>query len=231
LEDVREAVSRFIRRNLIDPLAVSPGWSLQNAAPLERPLEVSLLRLSTHRAQAFLSVPGAPLESDPALVVTFEFRSGNLWGSFKAGHWLNTLPPERRPGVALAAAWCLCAAGVQLNDEQVVSLLGPMAENLKSAERSLTLRSDVKTMHYRLDSEHDEWALTVDSDPPDREPAVIRPSWIVRFQDMPWTYDDFTNRWNHSDAGGTGTELILSGHAIHLIGTSPATLLPHQLET
>ena len=231
LEDVREAVSRFIRRNLIDPLAVSPGWSLQNAAPLERPLEVNLLRLSTHRAQAFLSVPGAPPESDPAIVVTFEFRAGNLWGSFKAGHWLNTLPPERRPGVALAAAWCLCAAGVQLNDEQVVSLLGPMAENLKSAERSLTLRSDVKTMHYRLDSEHDEWALTVDSDPPDREPAVIRPSWIVRFQDMPWTYDDFTNRWNHSDAGGTGTELILSGHAIHLIGTTPATLLPHQLET
>lgn len=232
LEDVREAVSRFIRRNLIDPLAVAPGWGSKNSATFERPLEVRELRLSTHRAQVLLCSPDAPADSTAALVANFEFRGGNLWGSFKAGHWwLSTLPPERRPGLALAAAWCLSAAGVQLNDEQAASLFGPMAENLKSAERTLTIRGEGRTIQYRLDSVHDEWALTADSDPPGQEPAVIRPHWIVRFQDMPWTYDDFTHRWSQNDAGGTGSGLALAGHAIHLIGTTQTTRSFSPLET
>ena len=220
LEDVRESVVHFLRRNLIDPLAVSPGWMEAAPGQWSRPLEVREVTLSTHRVRGFLAPAEAPEGAPPALVLTFEFRGGCLWANVRAGQWLHDLPPERREGVALAVAWCLCAGGVQLNDEQVTALMGPGAGALKSGEQSLSLAVRGGVLLYRLDSEHGEWTISRDSDMPDSHPVVIRPAWALRFQDMPWRYDDFTARWRVSSPAGTGTCLNLAGQEIHLLSTA-----------
>lgn len=217
LEDVRESVGHFLRRNLVDPMAVSPGWVDAAGGQWSRPLDVRTVALSTHRVRGFLSPADAPPDSRPALVVTFEFRSDCLWANVRAGSWLAELPPDRREGVALAAAWCLCAAGVQLNDEQVVALMGPGAGALKSSEQALSLAVGGRNLSYRLDPEHQEWAISRDSDMPETQPVAIRPAWALRFQDMPWRYDDFTARWRTASPAGAGTSLELAGQAIRLI--------------
>jgi len=215
LEDVRESVAHFLRRNLVDPLAVSPGWAGDDPRQWSRPLEVGSVSLSTHRVRGHLVAD----DGHPALTVTFEFRGGSLWAHVAAGPWLSGLPAERRQGVALAVAWCLCAAGTQLNDEQVERILGAGSGAMVSSEQALQLSVGGRELRYRLDSRHDEWAITRESDTPDRQPVVVRPAWSLRFQDMPWRYDDFTARWRTPAPAGAGTTLDLAGQEIRLVST------------
>ena len=91
-DHVREAVERFVGREVVDLLRTRPGWS-------DAGLKVGPIRFGCQRVVVELEAGG--LGPDP-LAVAFENRAGRVSATVERSGWLDGLDPARR-AEALAA--------------------------------------------------------------------------------------------------------------------------------
>jgi hypothetical protein len=193
LEEVAEAVRRFVERELLVLLQQSAAWR-------EQPLTVGRVALATNRITvdlAHAAHPNAPFSLE------LKVRAGWLLAGVRERGWLDRLTPEQRLTLLAGLVYLYKLAGVHLVREQVRAALPPGVVSYDITLAGLVLW---------LDKRHEQ-AVTYDllGSSPELEPRPINgqpvsgwPKLEARrlvFARVPLSWEDWVQTWEKARQG------------------------------
>ncbi|MBI5724073.1 MAG: hypothetical protein HZA50_08965 [Planctomycetes bacterium] len=188
LSHVKEAVARFVERDLIELLRLSGGWD-----SLE--LSVGEIRVGSNRIGIELRCPQLPHSS---LWLAFEEQSGWLVACVARTGWLDKLEERKKALLQTALAGLYRMAGVDLIREQIQACFDPRDISYDISDRGLVVWPDIGTARPGGDDAADAEAV-YDL----RKGAIIRPHFLGGRADLPdidaatLLYPDRPARWEN----------------------------------
>ena len=152
LEEVDEAVERFVAREMVALLVEHPAWG-------DRPVEVGPAHLSTNRVAIELINQNHPAEP---VAIEVAYQAGWVVGSLRSAGWLDTLPPRQRRIFAVCLAYLYRRLDVDLVHEQLLATLRLPESSIElTDEGAVVWTSDGRRVALRLSGE--------EADDPERE--------------------------------------------------------------
>jgi hypothetical protein len=219
LDEVSEAVRRFVERELLALLQQSAAWRTQ-------PLAVGRVALATNRITidlAHAEHPAAPFSLE------LKVRAGWLLAGVRERGWLDRLTPEERLTLLAGLVYLYKLAGVHLVREQVRAALPSSVATYDISMAGLVLW---------LDKRHDQ-AVTYDllSPAPQLEPRPVNgkpadgwPTLDARrviFARVPLSWDDWVQTWEQARQGLGYPRLPCRELDVTLLGGPRRTALAH----
>jgi hypothetical protein len=208
LDEVGEAIRRFVERELLALLGQSPPWQGQRLA-------VGRVSLATNRICIELA---AGMNGQGPLVLELKTRAGWLVAGVRERGWVDELPREQRLTLLAGLVYLYKLAGVDLVREQVQAALPSTAASYDITPVGLLLW---------LDQRHGKAIVYDLIDPAERlvprtpagEPAPSWPPLDARrlvFGRVPLSWDDWVASWDRT--GGSYPQLPHEDRDLPLLG-------------
>jgi hypothetical protein len=199
LEEVAEAISRWVERELLSLLEQGTGWT-------GRRLTVGKVSLATNRILIELVHGSYP---EAALGLEFKTRAGWLVAAIRERGWLDRLPPEQMLTLLAGLVYLYKLAGVHLVREQVRASLPGAATSYDITAAGLVLWLDQRhgsAVLYDLLSP----ARELEARTPDGRDAPGWPTLDARrvvFARVPLSWTDWVQSWERARQG-TGYPIL-----------------------
>ncbi len=210
LEEVEEAIKRFVTRELVYLVNQSAGWEGQG-------LSVGRVTLGCNRISVEL-VHGRHAER--TVWLEFEECAGWLVSHVRDPGWLGQLTAEQTQALNTALASLYKLAGVDLVREQVRANLPPAAVSYDIQENGLLVWLDRRhgtAVRYNLVDQRGRVPATngLGMPVPEWPPLDVR---RVMFAAVPLTWEQVVTSWQADQSGKGHPPLVSSGVELNLLG-------------
>jgi hypothetical protein len=222
LEEVAEAIRRFVERELLSLLEQSTAWQGKH-------LSAGRVSLATNRISIELTHASFP---GKALGLEFKVRAGWLMADVRERAWLDQLPRERLTTLLAGLAYLYKRAGVDLVRELLRANLPAAAVSYDITSAGLALWADPRhgpAVVYDLGSPDPK----LEPRAPDGAPAPGWPALEAQrlvYGRVPLTWEDWVRGWEeeqhlHVFPGLPSLQLDLAGLGETGNGEAPRTVI------
>jgi hypothetical protein len=187
-DHLREEVTAFIDRELVNLLNQHPAWA-------ETPIAVGEVELAAARVRIELRREGLSAEGDQPAVLTFDQRDGYVIATITRAAWIADLPETKAELLRVALLGLYKLAAVDLVTEHVMRRLPPGTKRFDVRHRHLIAWADdgfTQEVAYDLSDASSEFAR----------------STLLRRVDVPWR--EWTRVWEAQ----TSAEILAATGAI-----------------
>lgn len=213
LDDVAQAVRRFVERELVVLLHQDPAWA-------ERPLRVGQVTLGCTSVLFELRHAGFP---DQPIKIGFEERAGWLVAGVREPGWLGELTSAQRQTFAAALTALYQLAGIDLVQEQVSAALPSSVASWELTAAGLVLRlgsAPERTIAYDLRVPDGEaWPSATMAEVP-----ALDARQLV-FARTPLSWEQWASCWE-KDRNGSGLSGLPSESSSRVLPPGPAVSSP-----